>query len=53
MVDSPRPRVNPVPRSLGKQVYTTPEIVEYGTVGRLTQSGGATTADVGTRRHGG
>lgn len=38
-------RQRPELDSTGRKPYAAPELVEYGTVAKLTQTGGATTLD--------
>jgi hypothetical protein len=34
----------------GRRPYAKPRLIEYGTVGKLTQTGGVTTRDFGSMR---
>jgi len=43
--DDESPASDPAPQ---RRPYEAPELVEYGTVAKLTQSGGATTKDLGS-----
>ncbi len=45
--NSPGTPRRPVARRTGKKPYTTPGLVEYGSVAKLTQTGGVTVKDVG------
>lgn len=43
----PETRPSSEPDRLTKRRYQTPRLVEYGHVGKLTQTGGVTTKDIG------
>jgi hypothetical protein len=42
---NPEPRNDTVDSSTPRRAYTTPELIEYGTVAKLTQAGGQTVQD--------
>lgn len=48
--ESTRPGSPPDPgtRATPKKAYTAPRLVEYGSVAKLTQTGGITVKDLGT-----
>lgn len=48
--DSPAAGVAPDRSESGRRVYVAPELVEYGTVSKLTQSGGGSLSDGGAMR---
>lgn len=41
---------HPAKRTPAKKAYAAPRLVEYGSVAKLTQTGGITVKDVGTMR---
>ena len=42
---NPEPRNNTIESSTPRRTYVAPELIEYGTVAKLTQAGGQTVQD--------